>query len=142
MVIFSIVYAAFLAWQVLKAPKGDALMQEIAQAIQQGAMAYLKRQYITAAIVALVIFGILLFLFKDNPWIAGGFLVGAVVSSLAGFWGMAISVRGNVRVTEGAKSGLQRAFSLAFKGGAVTGFGVVGLALLAVGGYWLLAQNI
>src|SRR3989344_475976 len=111
--LLSILYAAFLAWQVLKAPKGDATMQEIAKAIQQGAMAYLKRQYKAAAIVAIAIFVVLLLLFRDNALIAVGFLVGAVVSSLAGFWGMAISVRGNVRVTEGAKPGLEKAFSLA-----------------------------
>ncbi len=140
--LLSIAYAAFLTWQVLKQPKGDSQMQEISRAIQEGASAYLKRQYRTVAIVAVPIFIALLLLFKDNPWIAIGFLVGAVASALAGFLGMMVAVRANVRVTEAAKSGLAKAFSIAFKGGAVTGFFVVGLALLAVSGFYALTQDL
>jgi len=140
--LLSIAYAAFLAWRVLKAPRGDTRMQEISQAIQEGASAYLKRQYLTVAVVAVPIFVILLLMFRENPAIAIGFLIGAVASALAGFLGMMVAVRANVRVTEAAKSGLRDAFSLAFRGGAVTGFFVVGLALLAVSGYYALTQDL
>ena len=134
-------YAAFLAWQVLKAPKGDEKMQEISKAIQEGASAYLKRQYRTVAIVAVPIFLVLWFLFGDNPWVSIGFLVGAIASALAGFLGMMVAVRANVRVAEGAKTGFKSAFSLAYKGGAVTGFFVVGLALLVVSVFYAITQD-
>ncbi|TSC56000.1 MAG: K(+)-stimulated pyrophosphate-energized sodium pump [Parcubacteria group bacterium Greene0714_21] len=140
--VLSIGYAVFLAWQVLQQPKGDVKMQEIALAIQEGAWAYLKRQYRTIALVAFPVGAILWFLFLDNPAVAIGFLIGAAASGLAGFLGMMIAVRANVRVTEAAKRGLSPAFSLAFRGGAVTGFFVVGLALLAVSGYYLLTSDI
>ena len=117
-------------------------MKEIAKAIQEGAGAYLKRQYSTIAIVAIFVFVILLFVFSENKSIAFGFLFGAVVSALAGFLGMMISVRANVRVAEAAQSGLEKAFSLAFRGGAVTGFFVVGLALLAVSGFYTLTHDL
>jgi len=138
--LLSIAYAAFLAWQVLKAPRGTSVMNEISLAIQEGASAYLKRQYRTIAIVAVPIFILLLVVFNEK--IAIGFLIGAVASALAGFLGMMLAVRVNVRVTEAAKSGLALAFSLAFRGGAVTGFFVVGLALLAVAGYYALTRDI
>ena len=140
--LLSIGYAAFLTWQVLKQPKGDQQMQDISSAIQEGASAYLKRQYRTIAIVALPVFIALWLLFQDNPWIAVGFLVGAAASALAGFLGMMVAVRANVRVTEAAKSGLSKAFSVAFKGGAVTGFFVVGLALFAVSTFYALTNNL
>ena len=91
--IVSILYAGFLAWQVLKAPKGDSVMQEIAKAIQEGALAFLKRQYQTIAVVAVLIFIVLWFVFGDNPWIAIGFLTGAVTSALAGILGMSVAVQ-------------------------------------------------
>lgn len=140
--IVSIVYAGFLAWLVLRAPKGDSAMQEIAKAIQEGALAFLKRQYQTITIVALAIAIVLWFVFGDNPWIAVGFLTGAVASAAAGILGMVVAVRANVRVAQASKTGLSEAFSLAFKGGAVTGFFVVGLALLAVSGFWALTHNL
>ncbi|MEK7510229.1 MAG: sodium-translocating pyrophosphatase [Patescibacteria group bacterium] len=139
--ILSIGYAAFLTWQILQLPKGDAKMQQIALAIQEGASAYLKRQYRTVAIVAIPVFIALWLLFKDNPWIAVGFLIGAVASALAGFLGMMVAVRANVRVTEAAKSGLSKAFSVAYRGGAVTGFFVVGLALLSVSVFYSIVGN-
>ncbi len=138
----SIGYAAFLTWQILKLPKGDPTMQKIALAIQEGAGAYLKRQYRTIAFVAIPVFAALWLLFGDNPWIAVGFLIGAVASALAGFLGMMVAVRANVRVTEAAKNGLAKAFSVAYRGGAVTGFFVVGLALLSVTGYYALTQDL
>jgi K(+)-stimulated pyrophosphate-energized sodium pump len=140
--VFAVAYAGFLAMQVVRAPKGDEKMQEISKAIQEGASAYLKRQYRTVAIAAVPVFVILLLLFSDNPWIAVGFLVGAVASALAGFLGMMVAVRANVRVAEGAKHGLSGAFSLAYKGGAVTGFFVVGLALLSVTALYMATHDL
>jgi len=110
-------------------------MQSIAKAIQEGAKAYLNRQYKTVAIVAVILFGLLLFL---GIYASLGFLVGAAASALAGYIGMYISVRANVRTTEAAKSGLKKALTVAFRGGTVTGFLVVGLALFAVTGFFML----
>ena len=138
----SIGYAAFLAWRVLRSPGGNAAMNEIAKAIQEGAVAYLKRQYLTIAVVALLVFLTLWFVFPDNSAIAVGFLLGAAASALAGFLGMMVAVRANVRVAAAAQSGLEKAFSLAFRGGAVTGFFVVGLALLVVTGFYALTHDI
>ncbi|MBI2642180.1 MAG: sodium-translocating pyrophosphatase [Candidatus Wildermuthbacteria bacterium] len=140
--LLSIGYASLLAALVLRAPAGESLMKEIAKAIQEGASAYLKRQYRTIALVAVLIFVILWFVFPENSAVAFGFLVGAAASALAGFLGMMISVRANIRVAEAAKSTLEKAFSLAFKGGAVTGFFVVGLALLAVSGFYALTHDL
>src|SRR3990167_3864097 len=140
--LLSIGYASLLAALVLRAPAGDSVMKEIAKAIQEGASAYLKRQYRTIAVVAVLIFVILWFVFPENNSIAFGFLVGAVASALAGFLGMIVSVRANIRVAQAAKSTLEKAFSLAFKGGAVTGFFVVGLALCAVAGFYALTHNL
>src|SRR3989344_1692379 len=140
--LLSIGYASLLAALVLRAPAGDSVMKGIAKAIQEGASAYLKRQYRTIAVVAVLIFVILWFVFPENNSIAFGFLVGAVASALAGFLGMIVSVRANIRVAEAAKSTLEKAFSLAFKGGAVTGFFVVGLALLAVSGFYALTHDL
>src|SRR3989338_4291077 len=104
--IISIVYAGFLARQVLRAPKGNAAMQEIARAIQEGALAFLKRQYQTIAVVAVLIAAVLWLVFGENPWIATGFLLGAATSALAGILGMMIAVRANVRVAQAAQTGL------------------------------------
>lgn len=132
----ALVYGAILIWHVLRKPQGDEKMREIASAIQQGAAAYLKRQYKTVAIVGVAA---LVVLWK---WLGGitslGFAVGAAASALAGYVGMMVAVRANVRVAEEAKYGLAQAFGLAYKGGAVTGFFVVGLALLSLTlFYWL-----
>lgn len=127
-------YGLWLILDILKHPTGDSKMQEIAQAIQIGAAAYLKRQYIVVFGVAVVLAGLMYYTFGFNT--ALGFLIGAALSALAGFIGMSVSVRANVRVAEEAKHGLKEAFSLAYKGGAVTGFLVVGLALGAVYGFY------
>ncbi|MBI4038692.1 sodium-translocating pyrophosphatase [Candidatus Daviesbacteria bacterium] len=129
-----LLYGFWLIIDVLKQPAGDEKMQEIASAIQVGAMAYLQRQYQVVAIVALLIAGLIYYSLGQNAAI--GFLAGAVLSALAGFIGMSVAVRANVRVSEMAKKGLAPAFSLAYKGGAVTGFLVVGLALGAVYGFY------
>ncbi|MBI5071952.1 sodium-translocating pyrophosphatase [Candidatus Falkowbacteria bacterium] len=133
--ILAIVFGFFLMRWILKLPAGDEKMQSIAKAIQEGAKAYLNRQYKTVAIVAVILFVLLLFL---GIYASLGFLVGAAASALAGYLGMYISVRANVRTTEAAKSGLKNALNVAFRGGTVTGLLVVGLALLAVTGFFML----
>ncbi len=133
-VVVALGYGFYLIVDVLKQPSGDEKMQEIAAAIQEGASAYLKRQYQVVALVAVILTAGIYFILGTNSAI--GFLVGAILSALAGFIGMSVAVRANVRVAEIAKKGLPQAFSLAYKGGAVTGFLVVGLALGAVYGFY------
>jgi K(+)-stimulated pyrophosphate-energized sodium pump len=133
--VVAIVFGFFIVRWILRLPTGDEKMQSIAKAIQEGAKAYLVRQYKTVAIVAVILFVLLLFL---GIYAALGFLVGAAASALAGFIGMYISVRANVRTTEAAKSGLKKALTVAFRGGTVTGLLVVGLALFAVVGFFML----
>ena len=138
--VVAIAYGAFLISSILKKPTGNARMQEIAAAIQAGAKAYLNRQYRTIAMIA-VILVIVLWLALGFK-IAVGFLIGALLSALAGFIGMNVSVRTNVRTAEAARNGLAPALSLAFKGGAVTGLFVVGLALLGVTGFFAITQDV
>ncbi len=139
--VLALLYGAFLIFKILKSPQGEGKMVEIAKAIQDGAKAYLTRQYKTIAIVALVIM-VLLKVGKFDTATIVGFLVGAVLSSLAGFIGMYVSVRANVRTAEAAKKGLGPALSLAFQGGAVTGLFVVGLGLLSVSAFYLITHNL
>lgn len=130
----ALLYGLWLIIDVLKQPAGDEKMQEIASAIQVGAAAYLQRQYLVVAGVAVVLAAFMYYALGFNT--ALGFLIGAFLSALAGFIGMSVAVRANVRVAEIAKTGLSNAFGLAYKGGAVTGFLVVGLALGAVWGFY------
>ena len=125
------VYAAFLALRILKEKTGTERMQEIAKAIQEGSVAFLTRQYRAVSIVALIL-TVGIWFSPLGMGAAVGFLVGAIASALAGIFGMLIAVRANVRVAHKASSGLSGAFNLAFKGGAVTGFAVVGLALASI----------
>ncbi|MEA3281911.1 MAG: sodium/proton-translocating pyrophosphatase, partial [Euryarchaeota archaeon] len=123
--IISLVFAGVFAYLVLKQPTGTKEMQAIASAIQEGAMAYLNRQYKTVAIVAIILAALMYTLLDDGVKIAFGFLVGAAASALAGYIGMNVSVRANVRTANAAKDGLEKALSIAFRGGAVTGLAVV-----------------
>ncbi|MEK7580905.1 MAG: sodium-translocating pyrophosphatase [Patescibacteria group bacterium] len=130
----AILYGVITSFRIISMDAGNAKMRQIADAISEGASAYLTRQYSVIAIVAAVIFIALTFLLSLQTAI--GFLIGAIASSASGFIGMNISVRANVRTTQAARQGIAKALSVAFAGGSVTGFLVVGLALLSVAGYY------
>jgi K(+)-stimulated pyrophosphate-energized sodium pump len=133
-------YGLLLARWVVSQPKGDDKMQEIASAIQEGARAFLKRQNKSVGVVAAVLAVVLWYALGLTS--ALGFLVGAVFSGLAGYIGMTVSVKANVRTTEAAKKGMAEALDVAVKGGTVTGLLVVGLALLGVAGFYALTKDI
>ncbi|QOX78030.1 sodium-translocating pyrophosphatase [Trichlorobacter lovleyi] len=132
----AVIYGLVSAQWILGLPQGNERMKQIAAAIQEGASAYMKRQYTIIAVVGVIMF---VALFATLGWkTAVGFAVGAIFSGLTGFIGMFVSVRANIRTTEAAKSGIHKALNVAFKGGAITGMLVVGLGLLGVAGYYFI----
>ncbi|MBN2478677.1 MAG: sodium-translocating pyrophosphatase [Parachlamydiales bacterium] len=138
--LIGIIYGCFLVYSVLSKPTGSEHMQSVAKAIQEGASAYLNRQYKMISLVGIVIF---FFLSWQLGLLVGiGFLIGSILSGAAGYIGMNISVRANVRVTEASKKGLQSGLTVAFRSGTITGMLVVGLALLGLTLYFLILKKI
>jgi K(+)-stimulated pyrophosphate-energized sodium pump len=132
--LIAVVYSYLLSSQIVNSSSGNAKMQEIAEAIQIGAKAYLKRQYTTIAIVGLIVLAIVSYFF--SPLVGLGYFIGAALSGLAGYIGMLISVKANVRTAEASRKSLQAGLTMAFKSGAITGLLVAGLALLAIAIYY------
>ena len=134
--LLAIIYGYITATQILSASPGNSKMQYIASAIQEGARAYLKRQYRTIAIVGIIILFIITIAL--GPWVGIGFFIGAFLSGAAGYVGMLISVQANVRTAEASRKGLASGLNIGFKSGAITGMLVAGLALLAIAVYYLI----
>ena len=138
--VLALVYAAFLAKQVMKADRGNEKMRELSDAIQEGAMAFLSREYRT--LVYFVIGMAILIGFGVTPWTAVTFVFGAILSATAGYAGLRIATAANSRTTQAAMSGVSGALMVAVRGGTVMGMAVVGLALTGLSIFYLIFQNI
>jgi len=134
--LLAILYGYIVGKQILLASPGNAKMQEIASAIQEGARAYLNRQYKTIAIVGVII--LIIITYALGIWVGLGYFIGAFLSGTAGYVGMLVSVQANVRTTEACRKGLSAGLNISFKSGAVTGMLVAGLALLSIAIYYLI----
>ena len=134
--LLAILYGYITGKQILSTSPGNAKMQDIASAIQEGARAYLNRQYKTISIVGLII--LVIITFALGIWVGIGYFIGAFLSGAAGYVGMLISVQANVRTAEASRKGLAEGLNIGFKSGAVTGMLVAGLALLSIAIYYLL----
>lgn len=140
--VVAVLYGLFYINYILRLPEGNDKMKQIASAIQEGAKAYLNRQYRTVGLVAVVLFLIIGFIPSLGWMTAVAFLIGSFLSAVAGYIGMNISVRANVRTTEAARHGMKRALDVAVKGGSITGMLVVGLALLGTAGFYFFTHDI
>jgi len=140
--LIAILYGGIVIASILRMPEGNDKMKEIAKAIQEGAKAFLNRQYRAVAMVAVVLFLIIGFIPELGWKTALAFIIGAVLSALTGYIGMFVSVRANVRTTEAARGGLAKALNVAVKGGSVTGMLVVGLALIGTAGFYFLTNDL
>ena len=138
--ILAVAYSYLLSGQILSSSPGNTKMQEIAEAIQIGAKAYLNRQYKTIAAVGIIVLLVVSYLF--NILVGIGYFIGATLSGVAGYVGMLISVKANVRTAEASRKNLQSGLSIAFKSGAITGLLVAGLALLSITIYYLFLINL
>ena len=134
--LLAILYGYIVSKQILSASPGNAKMQEIASAIQEGARAYLNRQYKTIAIVGFII--LIIITYALGFWVGLGYFIGAFLSGVAGYVGMLVSVQANVRTAEASRKGLHAGLNISFKSGAVTGMLVAGLALLSISIYYLI----
>ncbi len=137
--VLGVIYSLWTAAWVVKQDAGTERMRQISDAIREGATAFLRREYRTVAVVGAVLFVLLTFL---GIWTAVGFAIGAIGSALAGYIGMMVTVRSNVRTTQAATKGLQAALGLAFRGGSVTGIMVVGLGIIGIAGYYLIVKSV
>ncbi|MFH0928502.1 MAG: sodium-translocating pyrophosphatase [bacterium] len=140
--LLAIIYGAWLIKWLLSQPSGDGKMQEIAKAIQEGANAYLKREYKVIAMIGVLVFLILWIFTQNGLTLALGFAVGAILSALAGWIGMQVAIRANVRTAEAAKTGLAKALDVAVKSGTITGLFVAALALLGVTGFYIITKDL
>ncbi len=138
--VLAVAYSYLLSGQIISSSAGNSKMQEIAEAIQIGAKAYLNRQYKTIAVVGIIVLAIVTYFF--NYLVGIGYFIGAFLSGVAGYVGMLISVKANVRTAEAARNSLQSGLTIAFKSGAITGLLVAGLALLAITFYYIILINL
>ena len=138
--VLAVAYSYLLSGQIISSSPGNSRMQEIADAIQIGAKAYLNRQYKTIAVVGIIVLAIVTYFF--NYLVGIGYFIGAFLSGVAGYVGMLISVKANVRTAEAARHSLQSGLTIAFKSGAITGLLVAGLALLSITLYYIILINL